>query len=302
LIRTEPTMTGKGPAPVEPSLAASREACRTMTAFHAKTFYFASHTLPSQKRGDAYAVYAFCRYVDDRIDLAPDEAARVAGVADLRALLDAAYAPGGEGTGAAFPWLPAFRETVRRRTIPRAYFDDLIAGVELDRGRVRIETWEELERYCYLVAGVVGLIMVHVLAEPVPELLAPARDLGTAMQLTNILRDIDEDWRRDRIYLPRRDLEKFGLNEEDIAQRRLSDPFRTLLRFEIGRARSYYNQAEPGIRLLPRDGSQRTVRLMSTIYGAILDEIERADYQVFGARRRVSLPRKLWLAARVWCG
>ena len=111
--------------------------------------------------------------------------------------------------------------------------------MELDRGRVRIETWEELDRYCYLVAGVVGLIMVHVLAEPSPELLGPARDLGTAMQLTNILRDIDEDWQRDRLYLPRRELEKFGLTEEDIAQRRLSDSFRALMRFQIGRARAY---------------------------------------------------------------
>jgi phytoene synthase len=289
------------PDPVEPSLAASREACRRMTALHAKTFYFASHTLPSQKRADAYAVYAFCRHVDDRIDLAPDEAAREAGVAELRALLDAAYASGGEGTGEALPWLRAFCETTQRRAIPRVYFDELIEGVELDRGRVRIETWEELDRYCYLVAGVVGLIMVHVLAEPSPEKLAPARDLGTAMQLTNILRDIDEDWQRDRLYLPRRELEKFGLTEEDIAQHRLSDSFRALMRFQIGRTRSYYNQAEPGIALLPNDGSRRTVRLMSTIYGAILGEIERADYGVFGARCRVSFPRKLWLAARVWC-
>jgi phytoene synthase len=293
-------MPSIGPAVVEPSLAASREACRGMTRLHAKTFYFASHTLPAAKRADAYAVYAFCRYVDDRIDLAPDEAARETGVAELRTLLDTAYAPGGEGTNEGLPWLRAFRETARRRAIPRAYFDDLIAGVELDRGRVRIETWEELDRYCYLVAGVVGLIMVHVLAEPAPELLAPARDLGTAMQLTNILRDVDEDWQRDRLYLPLRELEKFGLTEEDIAQRRVSDPFRAFMRFQIGRARSYYNQAEPGVRLLPQDGSRRTVRLMSTIYGAILDEIERTDYRIFGTRCRVSLPRKLWLAAKVW--
>jgi phytoene synthase len=293
-------MPSARPAAVEPSLAASRESCRGMTRLHAKTFYFASHTLPPAKRADAYAVYAFCRYVDDRIDLAPEEAARAAGVAELRTLLDTAYAAGGEGMGGTLPWLRAFRETAARRAIPRAYFDDLIAGVELDRGRVRIGTWEELDRYCYLVAGVVGLIMVHVLAEPAPELLAPARDLGTAMQLTNILRDIDEDWQRDRLYLPLRELEKFGLTEEDVAQRRLSDPFRAFMRFQIGRARSYYNQAGPGIRLLPHDGSRRTVRLMSTIYGAILDEIERADYRIFGMRCRVSLPRKLWLAARVW--
>jgi phytoene synthase len=283
-----------------PDLAASREACRVMTARHAKTFFFASHALPAQKRLDAYAVYAFCRHVDDRIDLAPDEAARTAGVAELRSLLAASYVKGGEFTDEIFPWLPAFRETVRRRAIPRKLFEELIDGVELDQHAVRVEDWDELDRYCYLVAGVVGLIMVHVLADPAPELLAPARDLGTAMQLTNILRDIDEDWQRDRLYLPRTELKKFGLNEEDIAQRPRSDPFCDMMRFQIGRARAYYAQAEAGIRLLPRDGSRRTVRLMSTIYGEILREIERHDYRVFGERRRVSLPRKVWLATLNW--
>jgi phytoene synthase len=283
------------------SLSLSRAACRRMTAHHAKTFYFASHALPAQKRADAYAVYAFCRHVDDRIDLAPDEEARRAGFAGLKTVLDSAYDFTREPKeDDLLPWLPAFRETAQRRAIPRSYFDDLLTGVEMDRGRVRIGTWEELDRYCYHVAGVVGLIMVHVLTEPAPELLRPARDLGTAMQLTNILRDIDEDWRRDRIYLPLQELEKFGLAEEDIARRRMSDSFRAMMRFQIGRARTYYEQAEPGIRALPRDGSRRTVRLMSTIYGEILNEIERADCQVFGVRRRVSFPRKLWLAARVW--
>jgi phytoene synthase len=286
-------------ATADPTLAKSRQACRAMTKHHAKTFYFASHTLPPEKRAHAYAVYAFCRHVDDRIDLAPDQSARAAGVVELRALLDAAYAPG-DLSDLGLPWLAAFRETSRRRAIPRTYFDDLIAGVELDQGAVRIETWEELDRYCYLVAGVVGLIMVHVLAEPAPELLGPARDLGTAMQLTNILRDIDEDWQRDRLYLPRTELAKFGLNEDDIAQSRVSDFFCAFMRFQVGRARSYYAQAEPGIRLLPGDGSRRTVRLMSTIYGDILREIEKRDYRIFGVRCRVSLPRKVWLAARNW--
>jgi 15-cis-phytoene synthase len=292
-------MTSADLAAVDPALAESREACRAMTRHHAKTFYFASHTLPPQKRADAYAVYAFCRHVDDRIDLAPDQAARAAGVVELRVLLDAAYAPG-DLSDLGLRWLAAFRETSQRRAIPRTYFDDLIAGVELDQGAVRIETWEELERYCYLVAGVVGLIMVHVLAEPAPELLGPARDLGTAMQLTNILRDIDEDWQRDRLYLPRAELAKFGLDEKDIAQRRVSEFFCAFMRFQVGRARTYYAQAEPGIRLLPGDGSRRTVRLMSTIYGDILRAIERRDYRVFGIRCRVSLPRKVWLAARNW--
>ncbi len=275
-----------------------------MTRHHAKTFYFASHVLPAQKRSDAYAVYAFCRYVDDQIDLAPDEAARLRAFADLGHVLHAAYQPvtGLDSLARALPWLTAFRETIRRRSIPAAYFEDLLAGVEMDRGRVRIQTWDEMERYCYHVASVVGLIMVHVLTEPSPGLLKPARDLGTAMQLTNILRDIREDWERDRVYLPLDELEKFGLTTEDIARQRTSEPFRAMMRFQIGRARAFYSHAEPGIAALPDDGSRFCARLMSTVYGAILDEIERTDYQVYRGRARVSFARKLWLALKAWCG
>ena len=271
-----------------------------MTRHHAKTFYFASHVLPAQKRSDAYAVYAFCRHVDDQIDLAPDEAARLRALADLSHLLHAAYLPGesGESFESSMPWLRAFRETIRRRAIPAAYFEDLLKGVEMDRGRVRLQTWDELDSYCYHVASVVGLIMVHVLTEPSPELLKPARDLGTAMQLTNILRDIAEDWQRDRLYLPADELEKFGLTADDIARQRTGDSFRAMMRFQIGRARAYYSYAEPGIAALPADGSRFCARLMSTVYGAILDEIERADYQVYRGRVRVSFLRKLWLALK----
>jgi len=281
-----------------PSLSLSQKACRKMTRQHVTTFYFASHVLPAQKRSDAYAVYAFCRQVDLIVDMAPDEPARLRALADLEHLLQAAYLPGegAEPLESSLPWLRAFRETVRRRAIPAAYFEDLLKGVEMDRGRVRLQTWDELDRYCYHVASVVGLIMVHVLTEPSPELLKPARDLGTAMQLTNILRDIAEDWRRDRLYLPADELEKFGLTSDDIDRQRTGDSFRAMMRFQIGRARAYYSHAEPGIAALPADGSRFCARLMSTVYGAILDEIERADYQVYRGRVRVSFPRKLWLA------
>jgi phytoene synthase len=285
------------------SLPDSFEACRAMTRRHAKTFHFASHVLPRAKRNDAYAVYAFCRYVDDQVDLAPDEPSRLRSLAMLGELLDAAcdeQPPAGDARdfAAALPWLAAFRDTIRRRAIPKCYFEDLLAGVAMDRSQVRIANWEELDRYCYHVASVVGLIMVHILTEPAPELLKPARDLGTAMQLTNILRDIAEDWDRDRLYLPLDELDKFGLTPDDIARRRMNEPFRAMMRFQIGRARAYYGHAETGIAALPDDGSRFCARLMSTVYGAILDEIERADYQVYRRRVRVSLPRKVWLAIK----
>jgi phytoene synthase len=278
------------------TLSVARAACREITRRHARTFYFASRVLPAAKRTDAYAVYAFCRHADDAIDHAPGEVERYQAALQLRTLLALVYA-GDETPDATLPWLPAFRETVVRRAIPQRYFDDLLTGVEMDRGRVRIANWPELDRYCYHVASVVGLIMVHVFAEPTPERLGPARDLGTAMQLTNILRDIREDWTRDRLYLPTDELEKFGLGEDDMARVRVTEPFRAFMRFQIDRARGYYAAAQPGIVTLPGDGTRFAVRLMRTIYGGILDEIERADYDVFSRRARVSLPRKIWLAA-----
>ncbi len=292
------------PAPLAAALAVSREACRQMTRHHARTFYFASHVLPAQKRSDAYAVYAFCRHADDRIDLAKSEESRLLAAKELRDLLEAIYSTADDSDPLLSPakhaWVPAFRETIRRRSIPKNYFEDLLEGVEMDLSAVRIKTWEELEKYCYHVASVVGLIMVYVLTEPAPELLRPARDLGTAMQLTNILRDIGEDWQRDRVYLPAEELARYHLDDEDIANQRDDELFRAMMRGQIDRAREYYRAAEPGILELPNDGSRFCARLMSTIYGAILDEIERADYEVFRQRVRVSMPRKLWLAARAY--
>jgi 15-cis-phytoene synthase len=281
------------------TLSASRDICRKLTRHHAKSFYFASHVLPAQKRNDAYAVYAFCRHVDDQIDLAPDESARARALPELGHLLQSAYQPGEDAAlTQSLPWLRAFRDTIQRRAIPSAYFVDLLKGVEMDRGRVRLQTWEELDRYCYHVASVVGLIMVHVLTKPAPEMLKPARDLGTAMQLTNILRDIAEDWKRDRLYLPAVELKKFGLTADDIAQQRADDSFRAMMRFQVDRARAYYSSAERGMAMLPADGSRFCARLMSVIYGGILDEIERADFQVYRGRARVSFRRKLRLATR----
>jgi phytoene synthase len=250
-------------------LFTSREACRQMTRHHAKTFYFASHVLPAQKRADAYAVYAFCRYVDDEVDLAVDEAARTKALTLLKLFLDAAYRPFVQWHKDAPPWREAFIETIHRRAIPKSYFEDLIAGVEMDLGRVRIKDWPELDTYCYHVASVVGLIM-------------------------------GEDWQRDRVYLPADELERYHLCEEDLASQRCDELFRALMRAQIDRAREYYRAAEPGILKLPNDGSRYCARLMSTVYGAILDEIERANYQVFDKRVSVSMPRKLWLAASAW--
>jgi phytoene synthase len=288
------------------TLRDSREACRRATRRHARSFYFASHTLPRDKRSAAYAVYAFCRHVDDAVDVATQPDHRAETMMELRQLLESAYAYVNSGAAVRpqwtqLAWFPFFRETVQRFQIPRVYFLDLLTGVEMDQqAAIRIQNWLELRQYCYHVASVVGLIMVHVLDEPREEHMAPAADLGIAMQLTNILRDIREDWDRGRVYLPASEMARFGVSEEDIAQSRLTESWRGLMRFQIGRAREHYQRAETGIRQLPSDGSQLTVWLMRHIYAGILEEIERVDYDVFQGRVVVSTLRKCWLAFGAW--
>jgi phytoene synthase len=274
--------------------------CRQLTRHHAKSFYFASHALPRAKREAAYALYAYCREVDDQVDLAPTREAKQEALQNLRVLTREILAGPTPDLSHARGWVPAFYETVRHRHIPERYFEELLTGVEMDLGKVRMQTWDELERYSYHVASVVGLMMTHVLTDPGPEHLEPAKDLGTAMQLTNILRDIQEDLEQDRIYLPEEDLRKFGVTEDDLKLGRINESFRGLMRFEIGRARAYYDRAEQGIRKLPSDGSQWCVWMMREIYAGILVEIERRDYQVFSGRARVGAARKMVLALKAW--
>ncbi|MEM1060436.1 MAG: phytoene/squalene synthase family protein [Verrucomicrobiota bacterium] len=283
-------------SPLPPAYAA----CRQVTRRHARSFYFASHTLPREKRAAAYAVYAMCRHIDDAIDLAPDAEARLQALIELRRLVESVYAPGELTVPPELPWLPAFADTIGRYAIPKVYFFDLLTGVEMDQGRVRLHNWLELRQYCYHVASVVGLMMTHIMATPEEHLLEPAIELGIAMQLTNILRDIAEDYGRDRVYLPADEMEKYGVSEDDIRHQRVTESFRALMRFQIGRARERYLLSEPGITELPRDGSALTVWSMRFIYAGILEEIERADYHVLDRRVYVTTPRKCYLAFKAW--
>ena len=281
---------------MSPATDASYAECRAITRHHAKSFYFASHTLPAAKRNHAYAVYAFCRHVDDVIDHAPSAEEIPALVAGLEEFVRGVF--DGSVEDARTAWLPAFRHTVRSRDIPALWFQQLLHGVLLDQGRVRIADWPELENYCYHVAGVVGLMMTRVfgLADRAHEREAVA--MGIAMQLTNILRDVAEDLRRDRIYLPADELAAHGLGEPFLHHGTITPEWIRFMQFQIGRARDYYQRAEPGIRALPGDGSRLTTRIMSSVYGGILGEIEQAGYDVFRGRVHVPLRRKCLLALR----
>jgi 15-cis-phytoene synthase len=288
---------------VEPELFVSYSAAREVTRHHAKSFYFSSFTLPALKRRRAYAVYAFCRYLDDVVDEAADSKTLAAALLELRALTQRIFS----GLSSVqdhqrHPWLAAFLDTSAACEIPESYFQDLLTGVEMDQGRVRLQTWEELDLYCYHVAGVVGLMMTRVFGLVDRSYEKQALQLGTAMQLTNILRDVAEDLQMDRLYLPASELESFDINETDLLAGRLPPRWKEFMQVQIQRAEELYRQAESGIRALPDDGSQRTVWLMRHIYAGILDEIKKADYQTLKGRVHVSFPRKCSIALQVLAG
>ena len=277
--------------------------CKAVTARHARTFYFASLFLGKQKREACYAVYAFCRYIDDLVDeqgstddhsintLAVERA-----IAKWQNELDKVYT----GQESRTPVMVAWADVLKRYSIPRELPNLLIAGCMSDlRPAVRYETFEELYDYCYKVASVVGLMTSRIFGYTDSSAEKRAVDLGIAMQLTNILRDIGEDLENDRIYIPQEELTKFGLNEWSLREGTITPEFRSFMQFQINRAREYYESANIGISMLERD-SRLTVWLMSYNYSRILDVIERNQYDVFSRRAFVPLGKKLLSLPALW--
>jgi phytoene synthase len=189
--------------------------------------------------------------------------------------------------------LRAFAETVHRYSIPKQCFVEIAEGCRMDLTISRYQTWDELRKYCYRVAGVVGIIMSRVFGLADPSAEAQAVLMGEAMQLTNILRDIKEDAGRGRIYLPLEDLQRFGYAEQELLGNVVNEPFRQLMRFELDRARGLYRAGAAGLCDLANDGSRFTATAMGVIYAGILRAIERQGYDVFARRARLSLPQKL---------
>lgn len=310
-------MMGRREALVERGYKMARE----VTRHHAKSFFFASFLLFGMRRKAAFALYAFCRRLDDMVDVADGadqgavpqdlpqrlERARRA-VAELYLetpeLADPRLAPPSQRfTGGEGPWdeaeMAALRDCIHRFRVPEYPMQELISGMEMDLTLRRYDTWRELDLYCYRVAGVVGLMMAAMLGCSEEWALGPAADLGRGMQLTNILRDVKEDLDRDRIYLPREELAAFGLSEEDLRRGVVDDRWRDFMRAQIARARAYYARAATGIPALHGFGCQRMVKLMGAIYGDILRVIEENDYDVFSGRAAVPGSRKLALATTI---
>lgn len=268
---------------VDAAYLEARDICR----HHAKSFYLASHFLPREKRYHAYAVYAFCRLLDD----AADEQPSIESVARFEQLLDRIYSGTDPATEAGA--MQAFARTVRDCDIPQQHFLDLARGCRMDFTITRYDTWPALEHYCYHVAGVVGLIMCRVFGLRDESALARAVQMGNAMQLTNILRDVREDHARGRVYLPREDLDRFGVSEADLGSPSSTDALKQLVRFEIVRARSLYHEASLGLSKLPDDGSRLTACVMAVVYAGILGAIERQSHDVLVARAHTNKLQKL---------
>jgi 15-cis-phytoene synthase len=274
-------------------LARDYDRCARITRRSSSNFYYAFMLLPAARRRALYAVYAFCRFIDN---IADDELAREPAemLARWRRELDTLYA------GAPHhPISRALGDSIERFHIPRRYFDEVIAGVEMDLTRRRYQTFEDLRLYCYRVASAVGLICIDIFGYRNPRTEVYAENLGIAFQLTNILRDLREDAARDRIYLPLEDLARFGVAEEQLLGGVYTPQFRALMEFEAERARSFYAAAEHS--LPPEDRSALlTAEAMRLIYGALLRQIVRLDYRVFDRRCSLSAPRKLFLVGRAW--
>ena len=256
--------------------------CAAIARSHGRSFFLASHCLPPDRRRAIHATYAYCRIADDIADLSTDAAS-------------AALALDVWGRQLAAPTHPvavAFAAARAQYGVPVAPARDLITGVRMDLGPCRFATWDELRRYCYHVAGTVGLMVAPILGCQDDAALPHAVDLGIAMQLTNILRDVGEDARRRRLYLPLDELAAFGCDPEAILCGRPSGRFRELLAFQVARARDLYVQARRGIRALSPAGRLTTLAA-SEFYATILTAIEEREYDVFGARAYVPNGRKL---------
>jgi phytoene synthase len=270
-----------------PTLAASYAACETIARRAASNFYPMFRFLPAPQRRAMCAIYAFMRIADDIGDEPGVVDTKREQLQHWREGLRLALA--GAGDHAIHP---ALADTLRRFAIPAKYLEGALDGVEMDLSPAHYATFVELQNYCYHVASVVGLACIHIWGFHGERAEEYAINAGIAFQLTNILRDLGEDAARGRIYLPSEDLERFGYGAEQLRQSVRDERFRELMRFQIARAREFYEAAWPLVPLLQPAG--RTVFLaMARTYRALLDEMERRDYDVFSKRVRVSRWRKL---------
>ncbi|WP_250847036.1 phytoene/squalene synthase family protein [Aquisphaera insulae] len=278
------------------TLSASYAYCDELARREAKNFYLAFRLLPADRRPAMSALYAFMRHTDDLADEPGTEGEKATALDAWSRALDESLGAGGEG---GWPGLPALVDSVARHGIPAHLLHDVIRGVSMDIRPRAFASFEDLSDYCYLVASVVGLCCIHIWGYRSDGGRAErlAESCGMALQLTNILRDVREDARNGRVYLPEIDMQRFGVEAADLQADHPSPRLRELLAFEAGRAYSYYEQARELVPLVDAPARPVLVTIVG-IYRALLDEIVRRDYDVLD--RRVSVPswRKAAIALR----
>ena len=270
------------------------EYCRQKAAASGSSFYYSFLFLPPDRRRAITALYAFCREVDDVVDECSDPNVAAATLAWWRNEVAAIY-----GGTPQHPVTRALAPLVERYGIAQPRLNEILDGMEMDLRHAHYADFPALERYCYRVAGAVGLLAAGIFGYANPQTLRYAETLGTAFQLTNILRDVGEDARKNRIYLPLDELARFEVTAADILNRRHTDAFGRLIAFQIERAQQYYDRA---LALLPPADrrAQRPGLVMAAIYRTLLDEIRRDGSRVLAHRVSLTPIRKLWIAWRTW--
>jgi phytoene synthase len=263
---------------------------------HGKNFYIASFLLPAEARRAVYAIYAFARHVDDLVDEVPADMPAAAihqaldsAESNLRSTYIGQPPPG---------FWPALAETVSRHGLSLVYFHDLIEGMRHDIAGGEFENFAALSQYFYQVAATVGFLVAQVLDYDLPAVDPHIRSLGAAFQLTNVLRDVGEDYRRGRVYLPADERDRFGVARRDFGQPVASANVRRLVAFQVTRARELFAEGERYVPH-PRKGVA-AIRAGSAIYRAHLDELERQDYDPLRRRPSLSMRRRLWAAGSTW--
>jgi phytoene synthase len=270
--------------------------CRQKVAASGSSFYYGFLFLPPERRQAIMALYAFCREVDDAVDECADAQTAAKTLAAWRAEVGELYAGRPQ-----HPVTRALQAVLPRFDLPREQLLEIIDGMEMDLTQARYADFTALSLYCHRVAGVVGLLAAEIFGYTDQRTQKYAHALGMAFQLTNIVRDVGEDARRGRIYLPLDELERFGVPVDDLLAARRPDGFRRLMEFQIERAGQYYAQAMSELPDVDRK-AQRPGLIMAAIYRALLEKIRRNPHLVLERRVSLTSPAKLWLACRTWIG
>lgn len=268
--------------------------CKSKAAQSGSSFYYSFMFLPPDRRRAITALYAFCREVDDLVDENLDENVARTSLAWWHTEVNAVY----KGTPQ-HPVTRALVPVVKQYNLPQNHFHEIIDGMEMDLQQHRYADFVALQKYCYRVASIVGMLAAKIFGYTDPDTIKYAQDLGLAFQLTNIIRDVGEDARRGRIYLPLEELNLFDVSTNDILQGQESENFQKLMQFQIDRAHRYYHQAFEQLPSADRK-AQRTGLIMAAIYRATLEEIVASGCHVLKERVSLTPLRKLWLAWQTW--